>query len=305
MWLYVPSECCPCSPASEDSTSPSDSHFQSLASSAWWRGKQRQPQSWRRAWKTARWMRRLSGLTSEPSTLERGVAAWISSWAGSPARTSPSPGSGPGSEASDPACSLTSVASWRSAERQWCSLRTSGALFPTSEPSSENLPISGSIRSGTCYLRPRWAPPIAESGGSAWPTAKARDAKNPNRPGSGAWKRKYEEDGYAVELNDMAAAWPTPTSRDHKDGADPSGEVETNALLGRAAPRWSCPSSPPAPPTQTPGSGSSQGGRRLNPLFVEHLMGWPIGWTDFAPVEMASWLSKARSHFESFFSERE
>jgi len=26
----------------------------------------------------------------------------------------------------------------------------------------------------------------------------------------------------------------------------------------------------------------------LNPLFVEWLMGWPIGWTDFAPLETAS-----------------
>lgn len=25
-------------------------------------------------------------------------------------------------------------------------------------------------------------------------------------------------------------------------------------------------------------------GRRLNPTFVEWLMGWPLGWTDFAPV---------------------
>jgi hypothetical protein len=34
---------------------------------------------------------------------------------------------------------------------------------------------------------------------------------------------------------------------------------------------------------------------KLNPLFVEWLMGLPHGWTDFAPVEMESWLSRQRS----------
>ena len=161
----------------------------------------------------------------------------------------------------------------------------------------------------------------------------------------------------------QARDWPTPNARDHKDGADPSGEVETNALLGRAAPRWDCPSSPPAPPTEPPGSGSSQGGpnsrrlwkrdnvwatpcggeamgatdktkrgnlalggevrafsgdnpkdgmttskRRLNPNFVRWMMSWPPGWVESIscePAGMASWLSKALSRYESFFSEQD
>lgn len=39
--------------------------------------------------------------------------------------------------------------------------------------------------------------------------------------------------------------------------------------------------------------------RRLNPQFVEWLMGWPVGWTDFAPVETASLLSKPSMRSDS------
>lgn len=51
-------------------------------------------------------------------------------------------------------------------------------------------------------------------------------------------------------------------------------------------------------------TGSSQSGRtgntkRLNPVFVEWLMGWPIGWTGSGPVEMASFQSRLRSHLLS------
>lgn len=42
----------------------------------------------------------------------------------------------------------------------------------------------------------------------------------------------------------------------------------------------------------------------LSPSFVEGLMGWPIGWTDFAPLETASYRSRLRSHFASLLIER-
>ena len=85
----------------------------------------------------------------------------------------------------------------------------------------------------------------------------------------------------------QAEKWATPTSRDHKDGADPSENVPTNSLLGRQAPRATGPAFPQ----------DSGLPRRLNPAFVEWLMGWPLGWTDFAPVatEWSRWLRRMRS----------
>lgn len=84
-----------------------------------------------------------------------------------------------------------------------------------------------------------------------------------------------------VGLHNEASLWAWPTTRDHKDGSNPSEAVPTNGLLGRQAPRMmqdGKPSSLEAPTLRQR--------LRLNPLFVEWLMGWPLGWTDFARVEM-------------------
>jgi hypothetical protein len=52
----------------------------------------------------------------------------------------------------------------------------------------------------------------------------------------------------------------------------------------------------------TPGEGKGHGGQpkgmRLNPLFVEWLMGLPLGWTGFAPVAMPSCPPSLPSHGE-------
>jgi hypothetical protein len=61
---------------------------------------------------------------------------------------------------------------------------------------------------------------------------------------------------YVVEME----RWPTPTSRDWKDGRS-IGQAPVNALLCRAV-------------GPTPENGS------LNPEWVEWLMGFPSGWTD-------------------------
>ena len=48
-----------------------------LVAAAMWRSKFLRLASWRRAWKTAPWMRHLSGVTLEPSQQDSIVAAWL------------------------------------------------------------------------------------------------------------------------------------------------------------------------------------------------------------------------------------
>lgn len=70
--------------------------------------------------------------------------------------------------------------------------------------------------------------------------------------------------------------------------------VPTNGLLGRQVLRAS---GLQDQTTSKDGAKSSKSGRTLNPRFVEWLMGWPIGWTDFGSAETAS--SRLKPHSPS------
>ena len=90
-----------------------------------------------------------------------------------------------------------------------------------------------------------------------WPTPRAQE------PGSNA-------ETHGKGLKETATRhWSTPTARDWKDGVLIENKTETRSNLSRQAPR-----------TKLDGSDSFVSGLTLNPLFVEALMGWPVGWTD-------------------------
>jgi hypothetical protein len=89
--------------------------------------------------------------------------------------------------------------------------------------------------------------------------------------------RKKELRGKANggDLQAATERWPTATSTDSRSssGRNPDwGHRETLTDAARSFPQGQ--------PTSTPGEPSSSATRRLNPCFVEWLMGWPIGWTD-------------------------
>ena len=69
-----------------------------------------------------------------------------------------------------------------------------------------------------------------------------------------------------MDLQTYVKMWPTPTARDWKDGRS-IGDAPVNGLLGRAV-----------NPSSKTGS--------LSPMWVEWLMGYPIGWTDLNASEI-------------------
>jgi hypothetical protein len=109
-----------------------------------------------------------------------------------------------------------------------------------------------------------------------WPTPRTEE---------NCQNRNFPERGLALSTTAMDK-WATPTSRDHKDGACDLEKNPVNGLLGRQVLVETGQASP-----------QTSGPRRLNPAFVEWLMGWPQGWTDFAPVgtEWSRWLRLMRS----------
>jgi hypothetical protein len=119
-----------------------------------------------------------------------------------------------------------------------------------------------------------------------WPTLDAgcqnSNKREPGRP-------------RAILLNGVVKTWPSSAARDVK-GAN-QNETHSEDQLANVA----CHCSLPAPATSALGGESSQSTRRLNPRFVEWLMGLPPNWTiagriGFGPAEMASYLSMQRRH---------
>jgi len=192
-WLYVPGlPCCP------KESGPHSSFLESVTEqSVTWSGKPLPPLSWSRLWKREPLIRRLSGVTCEPSTAQRGADAWISSLRASRARTSASQESGQDLTASAPASFSTSstlptiavrgASLWRTSAPSllpppplWT--RPKGNLKNVRPPESwENWPTAGGTRSGSLFPRPMWAPATGGLDGSAlrgddnWTTPQAHD----------------------------------------------------------------------------------------------------------------------------------
>ncbi|HOV05439.1 MAG TPA: hypothetical protein PLG99_13615 [Kaistiaceae bacterium] len=90
----------------------------------------------------------------------------------------------------------------------------------------------------------------------------------------------YTRDGGAKgserpTLEGQARLWSTPRASDGEKG----GPNQAFSAGGEPLPAMACRHGRQDPETLTDGVPSSSASPRLNPLFVEWLMGWPAGWT--------------------------
>ena len=69
--------------------------------------------------------------------------------------------------------------------------------------------------------------------------------------------------------------WPTPTSHNAKECNSPSEKNRNTPTL------------------------AAQAGGKLNPTWVEWLMGWPLEWTDLKQLEMDKYHCVQQQHGES------
>ncbi len=108
-----------------------------------------------------------------------------------------------------------------------------------------------------------------------WPTPAARDYKGARKPETMAKTGRNPNTNSlpdAVEFQPIEPArnWPTPNASDHiqrKTSKSWAAKGRTNFVLSN------------------PEVTGVEGGR-LNPQWVEWLMGWPLGWTDLKPLAM-------------------
>ena len=87
-----------------------------------------------------------------------------------------------------------------------------------------------------------------------WIVANANGMRELQSQGSVIDKRRW--------VGDSSGKWPTPTAHMAKETNAPSEAMRNEPSL------------------------SSRVGGKLNPTWVEWLMGWPLGWTDLRPLEM-------------------
>lgn len=189
----------------------------------------------------------------------------------SPARTSASPEKEPDCPVSEAASGSSSAVSSRKSARRGSSSKTLAPfdLADWMRCSGASL-RSGTTRSGIVFPLPPLVRLTGEIASGLWPTPQVSPNQNRDtKPKPSAINGTH---GWTLAgaVHDSLTArpiktWPTPTSRDYKDGSARScRNVPVNGLLGRAVHQSD------APPT----TGS------LNPTWVEWLMGFPIGWTD-------------------------
>jgi DNA (cytosine-5)-methyltransferase 1 len=92
-----------------------------------------------------------------------------------------------------------------------------------------------------------------------WPTPTAHMAKETNAPS----EHMRNTPTLTAQVN-----WPTPRTKGMCGGSGAWAQLKANTTIEEAR-----------------AMGAGNGGK-LNPMWVEWLMGWPLGWTDLKPLEM-------------------
>ena len=242
-----------------------------------------------------------SGMTCEPLTANRGEAVLTFCLAASPVRTSPAQVTGPASLES----ARVSGGTWRGSSVRWdrdsCSWKTvPSSPAAASESFSGTWPRWGTMRAGVCSELVTPAPPTAAIGSGSWPTPRACSAMAATITPESAWAP-----GRLPNLETVVGRrmWPTPTASEG-NGAGQSANCQGGMNLRTAVRMWP---TPMAHDGKDCGSSPSQAGRnsptlpvaaggKLNPTWVEWLMGWPLGWTDLQPLETAKFQQWRASH---------
>ena len=148
---------------------------------------------------------------------------------------------------------------WRTAQ---CS------LLEDLNESLETLPKWGMTANGLLWELPMLARHTKGTESGLWRTPDTGGGGNQKQLSEG---KTHRASGSAIQIRlaDQVInphLWPTPKARDWKDGTSQGTMNRQSPDLGKVV-------------------GQSKETGSLNPMWVEWLMGWPIGWTELKPSE--------------------
>ena len=246
-----------------------------------------------------------SGMTCAASTAPNGAGTSMLSAEDSPAKTFPPQGKAQESTASDPACGEKWQGSFARYDRDSRLWRThQHSLLGGFTEFSETWPRWGSMRNGECWERTTAVPPTSANESGLWQTPVADDAVDREK---GKWNSRGEP-----KLSAQVLKWPTPRASDGDKGGPNQRGSKGDLTLPSAVHHFPTPTA-----TQHKGwsanhnragtddrldytiereaANTAQPGR-LNPTWVEWLMGWPSEWTDLKPLAMDKYQEWQHAH---------
>jgi hypothetical protein len=219
------------------------------------------------------------GTTCVPLTAGRGEALLMSFREVSRARTSALPEkamASTGSVAGSGRKWLGSLAKYDPDSRSWRThqLSLAGGL----DEFSETWPRWGSMRNGESWERETWEPPIKGTASGSLPTPTATDYKSESMS-LDLVRRRMDASNRGVRLTEFLQRrmLPTPTAGNNHSG----GRLD----------EWGG--------STNPFRGTEVGRLKLNPCWVEQVMGWPTGSTDLKPLETARFQQWLQLHGKS------
>ena len=172
------------------------------------------------------------------------------------------------------------------------------------ELSSKTWPKWGMMQDGECWELGTLVRPTNETECGSWRTPAAQEPginveRLETKSGEpvGSMCRHYDrQTGRMAQIGltqqvIAKATWPTPAARDYK-GANSVEHVTKNGRGRRHMDQL--------PNAVVYGGTQTQQKGQLNPLWVEWLMGWPIGWTDLRPLGTDKFRSVQQWHSEFF-----
>ncbi len=241
------------------------------------------PLSWR-GWQMRPWHRHLSGTISNPSTADRGAAAFISSLPVIPASPSRFPVSEKARTTPATYGRMSRVSRPRS-RPNGSSLKTSPVISPlASRTSPETFRQWATGLQRASYQRRKSAGRIPAKGSSFWPTPTFKGSGNRacivGSPAGIQFKTDENQTGSQVGIKNAASAWTLMWELMSAAGWTPQPF--------RSSHRFRV--------ILINGEKYSTDPLSLNPAFTDWLMGWPSGWTDpLRPVtEWSLWLRRMR-----------
>ena len=223
---------------------------------------------------------RRSGATSKPSMGHPGVESWISSLADSPARIFPLLAGALALRAKEAASGAKCFVSFAKYDRGSCSWKTSQrSVLEGLDEFSETWPRAGISVNGTVYLLPPSAPLTEGIESLPWPTPTASSSREQllkQTPEEWAAQMKLKLGlGIRKELSLAVAVklWPTPRAADRGGSQWKDQEAARRSLYSPMLSSAVC-------------LNENQITGKLNPKWVDWLMGFPIGWSDCTPLVM-------------------